>query len=177
MAVFLGVSRTLALLDGEVGDAHFWCVGGASSTAKPGDQILLYFPVSVSRSKAGIGQVYHITSLPRKAAQSRCNNYGMAEVDMCLQLTLRNHIKISDMKADSILQNWGAIKRSMQGVTFAMNSEQWTALRAMIIEKNPDAEIVLNVASSSEKAAEDTLISLKGCRSDRYDGQNDTDNQ
>ena len=143
MAVFLGVSRTLSFLNKKPGDLNFWCIGGTSKAAKPGDQLLLYFPQSASSTKNGIGQIYQITSTAQKSDHSACHSFGMSEVETQLLLNLNTHIQIRYMKADPVLRKWGAVGRNMQGVTFAVNSEIWPSLRAMIVASNPNADAVL----------------------------------
>ena len=139
MTVFLGVSRTLALLKSNPGDFNFWCIGGASKNAKAGDQILLYFPVAVSKSKSGIRQIYQITEVKKDLNRSICYNYGMSEVEIQLLLNLDKSVTIKEMKNDSLLKDWGAIKRNMQGVTFAIDIELWPTLRSMIVTGSPNA--------------------------------------
>jgi predicted RNA-binding protein with PUA-like domain len=148
MAVFVGVSRQLPLLKSQPGDFHYWCVGGVSMKTKPGDQLLLYFPSNASPTKAGIGQIYQIISHPQSLSSSPCVMYGMSEIKTRLILNLDRHITFRAMKEHPLLQHWGAIRRNMQGVTFAIGDEMWPALRSIIVESNPEADAILEAEPS-----------------------------
>lgn len=150
MAVFLGVSKTLDFLNKKPGDTNFWCVGRESRTAKPGDQLLVYFPRTISKEKAGIGQIYQITSEPQDPVESLCSNYKMYrdkmfQIEMRLQMSLNNHIQIHELRANKELQNWKAVKCSMQGTTFAIDRAFWSSLRAQIVASNPEADAILQL--------------------------------
>ena len=47
-------------------------------------------------------------------------------------------IVLSELKANSILKAWGAIKSNFRGSHFKMSSNEWKELIRLIIEKNPD---------------------------------------
>ncbi len=143
MAVFVGVSKTLPFLKDTPGKANFWCVSGQTKFAQPRDQLLLYFPLGASRSTYGIAQVYLITSTPRSVYRSPCAARGMSPVDTSLLLNLRERITVKDMKADPVVRDWGAVRRSMQGVTFFVPKEIWPHLRALVVTRNPDADSIL----------------------------------
>lgn len=146
MRVFLGICRTLSFLVDSPGNKNFWCVGGASRLAAPGDQILLYFPVAVSHTRNGIGQVYQVISKPTSLRTSPCADFAMAHVDTQLLLTLRQRVTMKDMKANAVVRQWGAVQRNMQGVTFLVSQDVWPTLRSMIVERNPEADSVLVAA-------------------------------
>jgi hypothetical protein len=143
MSVYLGVSRTLAFLEDEPGTKNFWCVSSKSQPTQPGDLLLLYFPVGVSRVLNGIGQVYQITSLPQGGKHSECGDRSMSSIDTELLLNLTEHIRVKDMKRNKIVRQWGALSRNFQGVTFAVPDLIWNALYTMILNQNPEVEEVL----------------------------------
>lgn len=146
MSVYLGVSRNLAFLKLKPGEPNFWCVGGASRDAKSGDLILLYFPVAVSRTTNGIGQLYKITSAPVVVERSPCASRGMAHVDTELLWNLQTLVTAKDMKAHPIMRDWPPLARSLQGVTFAVSDRFWPHLRSMIVERDPESEKFLEPA-------------------------------
>lgn len=143
MTVFVGVSRKTSFLRLSPGETNFWCVAGQSSRAQPGDQLLLYIPVAVSRSVSGIGQIYQITSSPRVVHRSLCASLGMAHIDTVLMLKLEERVTAKDMKADSIVRHWAAIRRNFQGTTFLVSGEIWQALRRIIVAHNPRSDAIL----------------------------------
>jgi|SRR6185295_17463688 len=149
MAVYLGVSRTLSLLDSEIKEKSFWCIHTRSQPVQPGDYLLLYVPVTVSKIKNGIKQIYLITTGPTDITRSECSSRNMVSVETQLLMTLNNGITIREMKRDQTVQKWGAIGRNMQGVTFSMNYAIWSSLKSLIANKNPDAIPLLNDISGS----------------------------
>ena len=148
LAAYLGVSRTLSFLGMKVGASNFWCVEGQSRAAKPGDLLLLYFPRSASGSKQGIGQIYRIVSEPANRGRSECSSRGMLDVDIELLVTLPNKVTASELKADSRLSAWSALRRNFQGVTFLIDEPTWQALQQMIVDQNP-AAVTSNGPTSS----------------------------
>lgn len=143
MAVYLGVSRTLRFLEMKPGEANFWCVSGQSTAARAGDLLLLYFPVANSARVNGVGQVYRITSEPERSHRSPCADRGMAHIDTTLLANLETRVTAKDMKANEVVSKWPALGRSFQGVTFVVPADVWSALRTMIIDRNPTAEQIL----------------------------------
>ncbi len=141
--MFLGVSRTLRFLQMKPGEANFWCVAGQSRLARPGDLLLLYFPVANSRVINGIGQIYRITSEPRQMHRSPCASRGMAHVDTTLLGNLENPVTAKDMKGSEVVRTWGALSRSFQGVTFVVSPHIWSVLRATIVAHDPSADSLL----------------------------------
>jgi hypothetical protein len=153
MAVYLGVSRTLSLLDSKIKEKSFWCIHPRSQPVQPGDYLLLYVPVTVSKTKNGIKQIYLITTGATAIARSECSNRNMVSVETQLLLTLSNGITIREMKRDRIVREWGAIGRNMQGVTFSINHTIWSRLKSLIAIKNPDAAPLLNDISGTLESA------------------------
>lgn len=149
MELFVGISRNREFRKREPGSQNFWCVAGQSLKAQPGDLLLLYLPVSASPRFQGIGQIYRITSEPRRLNRSQCAIRGMAHIDTELLLTLERPVTAKEMKIHPVVRRWNALSRNFQGVTFAIPDYIWKELRLMILERNPQAATLLYAESHS----------------------------
>lgn len=121
----------------------FWCVY-SSYEARPEDLILLY------KTTYGIAQIYKINSEPYLKGQLQCEMRDMLTVDITLFANIDNPILVAEMKADTTLQKWGAVRRNFQQTIFKVSDTEWEALKALIIKKNPDLhELIVSLSKQT----------------------------
>lgn len=142
MAIFLGVTNKKSVLELDVGAKSYWCVY-SNYEAHIGDLIIMYKTVH------GIAQIYRITSEPYSNGQISCTMRNMLTVETALFANIINPVRVSEMKAVSVLQEWGALRRNFQQTTFKMTDIEWNALKNLIVDKNPElSEMMVAIGSN-----------------------------
>lgn len=54
------------------------------------------------------------------------------------KIIIKNPITIKELRENSILGKWGAVRRNFMGSHFKMSDEEWNELKRLILEKNPE---------------------------------------
>lgn len=66
-------------------------------------------------------------------------------------IEIPNPITLSELKENSILSHWGAVRAGFRGSHFKMSDEEWEEIMKVIIEKNPSlTEDIENLEQSEE---------------------------
>lgn len=103
----------------------------SAKSVKKGDIILVYTGAPYS----SIGFILKAITDPFEDPEIR-KDWNKPAVVVRKIAEMSNPIKFSELKENSILREWGAVKMGFRGSNFKMTNEEWEELKKLILEKN-----------------------------------------
>jgi hypothetical protein len=107
----------------------------SAKEVKKGDMILIY----TGSPYSSIGFILEAITDPFEDLEIR-KDWKRPAVMVQKIAEIPEPIKFSELKENSILGEWGAVKMGFRGSHFKMSDEEWMELQKLILDKNPELE-------------------------------------
>ncbi len=105
----------------------------SAKEVRKGDIILIYTGAPYS----SIGFILKAISNPFEDSEIR-ENWNRPAIMVEKVVEIPKAIQLSDLKENSILSEWGAVRFNFRRSHFKMTDEEWEEMKKLILEKNPE---------------------------------------
>ncbi|GAB6056496.1 hypothetical protein JCM15415_18120 [Methanobacterium movens] len=129
----------------------------SAKEVRKGDIILIYTGAPYS----SIGFILKAITNPFEDPEIR-KNWKRPAIMVEKLVEIPNAIKLSELKENSILQQWGAVKLNFRGSHFKMTDEEWEEMKKLILEKNPELKNEITDYESHDIGQEEILPEIIG---------------